>query len=548
MPKKDFEALTYESKTSFKSTAQKEILKMLEAYYALGTVQKDKTVTVKPEKLDNAIALVQNMKAASRAYIDAKSKAKDQKARRFAGFVSFEIDCALELDKLNNLKANTTATQDEVEVDSSGLMKLESHYKGTLSGAMEKAALAVEQLAGSNGDSGEFSMDLEVPVSPGVFIGAHFKFEAKRGGEPKSKKPGPVEVGCELGFVVGGDALFAKIQAGIGGYFKAQGKDAQSAMKLVSYGLYRRCRESSVIPSGVGNKLWGGDSGEKGKKKAEEWSLGVEKEEFGDDDSFVETGGYASVKAKGDVGIAEIEGEVMGKTGKRHDKQSLENSAKGGVGKANTMGDNWFAQESTGRSVSSLELSAKATLAEMFGAEFKLGFEWAASGKKGEASEFKGFELELKGNGTLPAGAFSEKLSAVILSFAKTCKKLQDGQLEKASTMSKVGEGAKLGWGIADTTVTGVEGAPTTDILKGLVGMGAKSGTEDAKPSKIGIGLGYKLKYDAEKKTYTSSFEVTHISSLDAKIPGLLEAQLVRRKRLLMGTNSSGAWQWVVLG
>jgi hypothetical protein len=244
------------------------------------------------------------------------------------------------------------------------------------------------------------------------------------------------------------------------------------------------------------------------------------------------------------VGIASIEGEVMGKTGKRHDKQALDNSAKGGAGKANTTGDNWFAQESTGRSVSSLELSAKATLAEAFGAEFKLGFEWAASGKKGEPSEFQGFELELKANGQLPSTVFANKLSAVILSFTQAAKKLQDGQLEKASKMSNVGTGAKLAWGIADTTVTGVEGAPTADILKGIVGMGAKKGAEKSAPSKIGIGLGYKLKYEDGK--YTSSFEVTHISSLDAKVPGLLEVELIRRKRLLLGTNSSGAWKWAI--
>jgi hypothetical protein len=560
MPVSEFEALTYESRTAMKSTAQKEIIKMLTAYTALQQppAKKGGKPVIPPAKLANAIKLVENMKAASQAYIDAKKDAKDKKARRLAGFVSFGIDCGLELEQLNKQKADadTAGTaQEAVTVDSKGLDKLQQHYKGTLSGSMEKAALAVEQLAGENGASGEFQLDVDVPVSPGVTVGAHFKFEAKRNGKPNDPKPGTVEVGCELGFKVGGDALFAKIQAGIGGYFKANGKDAQSAMKLVSYGLYRRCRESSVIPSGVGNKLWGGDSGEKGKKKAEEWSLNVEKEEFTDAESSVETGAYASLNVKGGVeGVAEGEGEVKGATGKKYDRESLQNSAKGGVGKENTTGDNWFAQKSTGRSVSSIELSAKAALLDAFGAEFKLSFQWEASGKKDEPSTLRGIELKLSGHGSLPSGAFADKLSALVIDFATKAKALQKGQLQKASTLSQVGAGVSTAAGIADTTVTGVEGAPTADVAKKLLGLakeGAKEGgKEGAKgllesASKVGLELAYTFKY--EDGACWSQFEILHRKALDAKIPGLLSAELIRRKRLLVGSNQTGTWGWELL-
>lgn len=558
----EFEALTYESVTSMKSTAQNEIIKMLKAYQLLVPPPKKKgeKPKVPPEKLDNAIALVTNMKAASRAYIDAKKDAKDKKAKRLAGFVSFEIDCDLQLEQLNTQKtAASGVAQEPVTVDDKGLQKLQQHYKGTLSGSMEKAALAVEQLAGENGASGEFTLDVEVPVSPGVFVGAHFKFEAKRGGKPKDPKPGPVEVGCELGFIVGGNALFAKIQAGIGGYFKAQGKDAASAMKLVSYGLYRRCRESSVVPAEIANKLWGGDSGEKGKKKAEQWSIDVENEEFGDNDSFVETGAYASVGAKGGVeGVAEGEGEVKASMGKKYDKESLENSAKGGVGKENTTGDNWFAQKSTGRDVKALELSAKAALLDAFGAEFKLGFQWEASGKKGEPSTLRGIEIKVSGHGSLPSGAFADKLSALIIDFCTKVKSLQKGQLQKASGLSQVGAGVGTAAGIADTTVTGIEGAPTSEVIakllapakegaKKAVGLGAKGGGESLvdSASKVGLELAYTFKY--EDGACWSQFEILHRKALDAKIPGLLSAELIRRKRLLVGSNQGGSWAWELL-
>jgi hypothetical protein len=558
----EFEALTYESRTAMKSTAQKEIIKMLTAYKALtqpGPKKGDKPV-VPTEKLNNAIALVQNMRSASQAYMSAKKESKDQKARRLAGFRSFEIDCTLELEQLEKrrqdaLASKTAPSLEPVTVDSKGLEKLQQHYSGTLSGSMTKAAMAVEQLAGENGASGEFQLDVDVPVSPGVTVGAHFKFEAKRGGKPNDPKPGNVEVGCELGFKVGGDALFAKIQAGIGGYFKATGKDAQSAMKLVSYGLYRRCRESSVIPSGVGNKLWGGDSGEKGKKKAEEWSLNVEKEEFTDAESSVETGAYASLNVKGGVeGVAEGEGEVKAATGKKYDRESLENSAKGGVGKENTTGDNWFAQKSTGRSVSSVELSAKAALLDAFGAEFKLNFQWEASGKKGEPSTLRGIELQFRGHGSMPSGAFADKLSALVIDFCTKAKALQKGQLQKASTLSQVGAGVTMAAGIADTTVTGVEDAPTAEVVKKLLGLakeGAKEGGKEAgkslvdSASKVGLELAYTFKY--EDGACWSQFEILHRKALDAKIPGLLSAELIRRKRLLVGSNQTGTWGWELL-
>jgi hypothetical protein len=551
----DFEALTYESRTAMKSTAQKEIIKMLTAYKAVGTMTgTPKQFTVAPDKIDTAIELVTNMKRAARAYIDAKNTgpAKDRKARRLAGFVSFETQCTQELTKLNTLKANTTATQAPVVVDSSGLVRLEQHYKGSLSGAMEKAALVVEQLAGNNGDSGEFVLDMEIPVSPGVFVGAHFKFEAKRDG-PVQGTPGNVEVGCELGFTVGGNAVFAKIQAGLGGYFKASGRDARAAMKLVSYGLYRRCRESSVIPAGVGNKMWGGSNDDQGRRRAEEWSLNVEREELNDDSgSFVETGGYVSVGAEGDVGIGSVGGEVKGTMGTRTDAMSLRGSAKGGAGERNTMGDNWFAQETTGRAVSSIELSAKTTLVEAFGADLKLVFNFSSGGPSSPTT-FQGLELEVRARGTLPGGAFSEKLSSLLLSFVTNVKKLQSGQLQKASTLSQVGAGATTAWGIADTTVTGVEGVPTKDLLKSLVTTGgtgaARSGVTSGgglvdSASRVGLELCYNLNIDGMDSTAT--FDIRHISQLSAKIPGLIQGELVRRKRLVGGKNVNDAgWGWV---
>ena len=55
---------------------------------------------------------------------------------------------------------------------------------------------------------------------------------------------------------------------GLGGYLKSSGKTPEGTMKLLSYGMYRRCKESSVIPREFSSKIWGGDSGSTGEKAA----------------------------------------------------------------------------------------------------------------------------------------------------------------------------------------------------------------------------------------------------------------------------------------
>ena len=498
----DFEALTYESWDSFKSTAQKEIIKMLKAYSALGSTKDSKKkgvstdIVVPPEKLDTAIQLVTNMKAASRAYLDAKEKAKKKKDKRYAGFVSFAIDCDLQLAKLNQQKQDATGVQQApVEVDSSGLVRLQEHYKGSISSAMEKAATVLNALAPSNGDSGEFTMELKIPVMPGMFIGAEFEFEVAKDGET-GKTDGTTEIDFSAGFVVGGSVLFADIQASLGGYMSASAKTTESALKLLSYGLYRRCRESSVIPSEVGSYLWGGDAGAQGKKKAEEWSLGVESEEFGEDsESFVETGGYVAGKAG--VEGAVVSGEVGAKlkSGKRYDKESLASSEKGGAGKKNTMGDNWFAQKSTGRSVQSVEVSGEFTVLETFGAGITVNWLFESPGGD-QPSVYKGFELEVSAEVQVPAKGFEAELFKLINSFISTLKKAQSGQLDKASTASKVKEGAGLAKGVADATAEGIAGMPIKDVL---LGKASESGGESIFGSTVGLELAYSLESSASR-------------------------------------------------
>lgn len=547
MAVKDFEALTYESWDSTKSTAQKEIIKMLEAYKALGPQTappkgKAATITVPPEQLDNAIKLVENMKRAAIAYITAKEEVtKGKKERRLQGFVSFQIDCGIELEKLNQQKAAAaTVTQAAVTVDDKGVQKLEQHYSGSLSKSMERAAKVVNYLAPNDGDSGEFVLSVDVPVATGVSIGARFTFEAS--------KDGNTEVYCELEFTVAGNAGFAKIQGALGGYFKASGKTAESAMKLVSYGLYRRCVESSIIPSAVSSYLWGGATDEKAKKKAEAWSLAVEKEELADDDeSFVETGGTATVEASGEIGVAEIEGSIKGTTGKRTDKKSLE-ASKGGAGNANSIATGQMfaqAQSSTARTVSSIALSA-AVSAVGFGGDLGITFNFESAGKN-QPSKFVGYEIEVAAHGTVPATGLEAKIFSLINDFISNVKKVQKGQLQKAGTVSKVGTAAAQSYQIADTVVQGVQGVPAAEALKKatlgqLMKPSESGGTAIETSALVGLELAYSLSVEGTDKK--ASFDLLYLSSMSAGLPGILAVELTKKRRIIGGKNEGGGWAW----
>jgi hypothetical protein len=578
---KDFAARTDEGMFTTKGPAQKEIEKQLAAYAALGAVTEDKSktkgkkkveapkekVVIPDNKLDNAIALLQQMKSIADMWIKAKTiDAPDGKnamidpsrAKRGAGMAWFIMVADGELESLKarrDAKVAEGTAQDEVVVDSKGMAKLKEKYEGSLQGGLLSAGSILGKAVSTDGDSTEFEMDLKIPVSPGVFVGAILRFEAK--------KDGATEVACEALFQAGGSVGIGDVHGALGGYFKAGAKTPEGAIKLLSYGFYRRCKESSVIPNEVSSMIWGGNSGAFGKKKAEDWSLQVEKDELGDDESYVETGGVAEVGADLDLGVAELGVSAKGTAGKRHDKKSL-TDAKQGPGEKNTgpiLGRG--AQDTTGRSTAGLELSSKATVLSILNGDVKLALSWRdAGGTTGIVLE----QMEIQGrvSGRVPATGLESKIVGLVASFSKTLRTVFGSQFEKAKGAMQKGKtvaspAVSLSKSIADTTLEAVEGMPLTDYLKAntldkimepdAAAEGASTATDGASEgltSESQVGLELAFNYNDSNGTKTSTLEVRHLSAMTAKVPALIKAELVRRTRILGARSvNGGSWTFI---
>lgn len=131
------------------------------------------------------------------------------------------------------------------------------------------------------------------------------------------------------------------LKAEVGGFFEVQGDDAAGAMKLLSYGLYRRMSSTgSDVLTGIANYLWSGGvlNTYMAQEFSQEWAAGVEDEAFGADDdagdgsagnNYVITGAMAgaSLEGKSEALGMEGKGAYKGQWGTRYDAEN-----KGGVG------------------------------------------------------------------------------------------------------------------------------------------------------------------------------------------------------------------------
>src|SRR5690606_34281329 len=98
--------------------------------------------------------------------------------------------------------------------------------------------------------------------------------------------------------------------------------------ELMSYALFRRCRQSIAVPREFTNAMWGnGRSGDFGWVKAEQWSLGVEERILGaDPEAEVTSGAYGKAGAEVELApdLAKLGIEVKGTSSATVNKESLE--------------------------------------------------------------------------------------------------------------------------------------------------------------------------------------------------------------------------------
>ena len=577
-----FREQTAESKFTRKSSAQKHIEQLLLQYTALkgggsvgGREQTKDSGIVPDARLDQAIALVTSMKSTAESWIVAHTVTDDSgsvtedpdRVRRMAGMKWFITETDKRLTLLAGFKSRATGPQEAVVVDEA-TGKIKEHYEGSATSMLERIGFLLDASVPTDGDSSEFELEFKIPCDPsGVgFVGGILRMDAER-------DDGFVKARAEILVTGGANVGIAEIKGGLGGYIESSAKDSAKVMKLVSYGMYRRLRESNV-PAEVSNFIWGGQSGDYGQKKADQWSRDVESQMWGDkkdlggateedyfDNTYVETGGVAEVGAKLDLEVAELGVGAKYTEGLRYDKKSLD-ARKGGAGKANAKSDGMFtknvaskfgrgAEKRLGRTMRNLELTAEASAGPFDGSlSLSLGFE--SSGEHGQmnVTPLKSIEVGLSLGASLPSSqllgnGFGVFIASVVTATSDALRRAA----QRGAAQTEKDRGARDAGAVvsaAESVGVGITqlGQVPAEAFKLSFDTAESAGFE----SSVGVSadLGFEWGFSPAVKGPTSregSLDLKHTKGYDYKIPKALEVSLTRSRRLLKLSYKDGAWQ-----
>lgn len=447
----EFQKGTSEGRFTAKSTAQKAIERHLLLY------REAAAKPISKESNQEMIDLVLEMRAMAQSWIDSHtvetsdgtSTTDPNRQKRMAGMRGFRASCDDTLAQLaaqkNNLESGDKKKGGQpvgvgdlrISRPSQGAAKVSEHYAARdVTSAFSRLGTIIDAAAPQEGDEAKISLSVKVPIPPG-YLG--FEFSASVAREEKH-----VSVSLNLGVVGGGSTAAVKAGGALGGYLKVNAKNGADAGELLSYALFRRCRQSNLIPREIENKLWGGASGAYGWQKAETWSLDVEDRIFKNDDkAFVETGGYGKVNVEAGVGdVVKLGGSATGTLGTRIDQKSLQDR-KGGAGAKNLRSgtdqnaitaDDYAkdnvrgAQKSVGVAVAGTTLAFEVSGGPL-AASVGLEFAWRATGGHGSAKQVKlqSVKLQLSGSFTVPTNV--SPLAAVIPQLVKLVNsKIQAGR------------------------------------------------------------------------------------------------------------------------
>ena len=266
------------------------------------------------------------------------------------------------------------------------------------------------------------------------------------------------------------------LSAELGGYLEAQGRSGAEVMNLISYGLYRRFRESSLVPREVTNYMWGmgGKSGETRYDEAEAFGHSIE-DNMGAQ-SYVEMGGYAGGKAEysNDLAIGGLKvglGASAGArftTGLRYDKKIVEGARGKGKGQAVTGRG---AQSSVGKWVGGTSFELKSAFGPLEAAgNFDLSWEYAKT--SGEKTRLLGAKYSVKASGKVPGGSLVNSIAGWVQKLADVTKRglmmagkacsdeeyrqaKTSGKLSKATSVAQMTFGAgSVAYGIQNIALT----------------------------------------------------------------------------------------------
>jgi len=477
---------------------------------------------------------------------------KSRSKKRIPGLDKLRLDATAELKSLNEMRTEAQkfmgAEQKPVARTEN---KLKTEMEGSFSSVLSKLGPIIGSVAPASGDTGELEVGIKIPVEPSgvAYVGLRVKAQVER------LQKQALKVRFELAVTAGGKiGTGVDIGGELGMFVEAQGLTPEKAMELVSYGVYRRIRESRVIPNEVANFIWGGSGTAVGWNRSEKWAAGVEKENFkaktlaqgggvnsSEEDAYVETGGLAGVKAKGGVGgVAELEGTAQFSTGKKYDRESVTKLKSAGLGKQSKLPATRGKTEIIGESTHHLELGFSAK-GGPFGGALKVGLDWATEGRQGRA-KLQALKVALEASASLPmnelvaqgvGGYLPPMISTVVMGIRKAA---QDTAKDPSSTSQTVGSVVSATENGA-TAITQLAGVPKTAFIpKFEVGQPPPTfaAPVELKLSLLGT-------YDFAAKKFLFEVKLEYIKGIEVNA-GVFEMKAKKGQRLLRVFYDGSGW------
>lgn len=431
----------WDPKTFYKETEEGLLIKRGDAIKAIDKwlVEYDKVLAgrASKEKCKKQEQLLLQMQYAAQQWIEdhvikdggGAEVADPGRTKRLAAMRVFETQLQSELGSVRHLMMRTYNEAETPDVDittaGKGYKKLKEKYEGDATSTFNKLAWMVDLAVPNAGDEAEIEVEFRWPVEPSgiAFVGGRLKVNAQRdsavGASAGAQDKRNVLLRTELAVTFGGQFInVGEVKGELNVYMESSAKTAEQCTTLLSYAIYRRWRESYVLPDGAANYIWGGRTGNFGKLKAEKWSKRVETTVMDDESAYVETGMGGAASGKGGIGpVVSMGGNIGFSGGTRYDKESVE-KAKGRLGADNTrsakanLSD---AQTSLGKSVYALNLGVDVSGGILSGGA-KLSAKWFGTEPKGAGGtmECDAVEIALRAKVAVPNIGAEEGLTKLI--------------------------------------------------------------------------------------------------------------------------------------
>lgn len=259
-----------------------------------------------------------------------------------------------------------------------------------LSSGLEKVGKLIDISTPNPGDATSMDFELKIPVASAAGGGtAYFLFGF--GGEAEREQD-ELTVNSNLTFGVGFTTFGfdANFRAGL--FLEGKGKDTDTVMNLLSYGLYRQ------MPTRAQQYFWGqgGRSGESSLVEAEKWAMMIE-EQYMDEKSEVNVGLLTKLAMEANVGVASFSAELALKRLSKYNKEIIETKGKDAATGNKRTALERLAMNAQGKRANGIGKGEVNTTVEA-GTEIEIEFgkDKVAFGLEGSATYLNGDETTLK--------------------------------------------------------------------------------------------------------------------------------------------------------